>query len=146
MVLARAYTAPEVAEVNVLVSGFDHVQIAMPRAEEDQARAFYGALLGFTEVTKPAPLAARGGLWFVGPGLHLHLGVEEPFTPARRAHVALLVQDIATARSALRGAGVAVSDDDTDIGVARFYAADPFGNRLEFVGEDHRGFTTAFAG
>ncbi|MEX1169333.1 MAG: VOC family protein [Chloroflexota bacterium] len=130
----------------MLVSGFDHVQIAMPKGQEERARTFYGALLGFTEVAKPAALAARGGLWFVGPGLHLHLGVEEPFSPAGKAHIALLVQDAAEARSALLAAGVAVTDDDADIGVARFYAADPFGNRLEFVAEDDRGFTTGFAG
>jgi len=129
----------------MLISGFDHVQIAMPSGEEERARAFYGTLLGFIEAGKPAPLAARGGLWFVGPGLHLHLGVEEPFNPARKAHIALLVPDVAAAKSTLRAAGVVVTDDDADIGVARFYASDPFGNRLEFVAEDNRGFTTTFA-
>jgi catechol 2,3-dioxygenase-like lactoylglutathione lyase family enzyme len=130
----------------MILSGFDHVQVAMPRGEEDRARGCYVALLGFTEAAKPPALAGRGGLWFVGPGLHLHLGVEEPFHPARKAHIALLVRDIAEARSALRTAGVDVTDDDTDIGAARFYASDPFGNRLEFVAEADRGFTTAFSG
>lgn len=130
----------------MLVSGFDHIQIAMPRGEESRARAFYGALLGFTEAAKPNALASRGGLWFVSPGLHLHLGVEDPFTPARKAHIAMLVEDIEVARSALRTAGVDVTDDDPDIGVARFYANDPFGNRLEFVAVADRGFTTAFTG
>lgn len=130
----------------MLVSGFDHIQIAMPRGEEPRARAFYGAFLGFTEAAKPAALANRGGLWFVGPGLHLHLGVEDPFRPAKKAHIAMLVEDIEAARSALRAADVDVTDDDVDIGVARFYASDPFGNRLEFVAEADTGFTTAFGG
>jgi catechol 2,3-dioxygenase-like lactoylglutathione lyase family enzyme len=130
--------------VTVLISGFDHVQTAIPQGGEQQARALYGGLLGFSEVTKPPVLAARGGIWFVAPSLHLHLGTEDPFVPARKAHVALLVEDLDAARAALHAAGIATTDDDADIGVARFYAADPFGNRIEFVSQRDRGFTTAF--
>jgi len=126
----------------VLVRGLDHVQIAIPRGGEPQARDFYVALLGFDEAPKPRALAGRGGLWLVGPALHLHLGVEDPFVPARKAHLALLVDDIETARVALQAANVAVADDDADIGVARFYAHDPFGNRVEFVAANDEGFTT----
>jgi catechol 2,3-dioxygenase-like lactoylglutathione lyase family enzyme len=128
-------------EPEPLVMGFDHVQITIPRGSEERARAFYGTLLGLSETAKPVQLADRGGLWFAGPGLDLHLGVEEPFTPARKAHLAILVRDLAQARSALGDAGVVVMADDADIGVARFYAFDPFGNRLEFISEGDRGFT-----
>lgn len=128
----------------MLISGLDHVQIAIPRGGERLAREFNGALLGFSEATKPVGLAARGGLWFVAPSLHLHLGTEDPFVPARKAHIALLVEDLEAARDVLHAAGIATTDDDGDIGVARFYAADPFGNRLEFVSQRDRGFTTAF--
>ena len=130
----------------MLVRGLDHLQIAIPRGGEQQAREFYVALLGFVETRKPRALSARGGLWLVGPGLHLHLGVEDPFLPARKAHLALLVDDIGTARGVLRAGDVEMADDDADIGVARFYAHDPFGNRLEFVSVKDEGFTTRLTG
>ena len=121
--------------------GLDHVQLAIPAGGEDEARRFYGSLLGLTEVPKPAPLAGRGGCWFVGPGVAVHLGVEEDFRPARKAHVALLVDDLEGLRSALDAAGTETKDDDAPIGVRRFYAFDPFGNRLELVDRRDAGFT-----
>ena len=121
--------------------GLDHVQLAIPAGGEDGARRFYGSLLGLTEVPKPAPLAGRGGCWFVGPGVAVHLGVEEDFRPARKAHVALLVDDLEGLRSTLDAAGTETKDDDAPIGVRRFYAFDPFGNRLELVDRRNAGFT-----
>lgn len=125
-----------------LLLGLDHVQLAMPPGGEPQARAFYGSVLGLTEVGKPAALAGRGGCWFVGPGgLHLHLGVEDDFRPARKAHPAFVVTDLAALRERLAVSGVAVVEDGVDIGVERCYVADPFGNRIELVGRDGAGFT-----
>lgn len=113
--------------------GIGHVQLAMPAGEEARARAFYGDLLGLPELPKPAALAARGGCWFaVGDGQQLHLGVETPFQPARKAHPSLVVADVSALRRRLSAAGVAVSDDALRPGTARCYCADPFGNRLEF--------------
>jgi len=123
------------------VVGLDHVLLSIPAGGEDAVRAFYGGLLGLTEVPKPAPLAPAGGCWFVGPGVALHFGVETPFMPARKAHVALHVDDLAGLRSALDTAGVTTFEDDRDIGVRRFYAYDPFGNRLELVDARDGGFT-----
>lgn len=123
------------------ISGLDHVQLAIPVGGEADARSFYGDRLGLAEVHKPAQLAGRGGCWFVGPSLALHLGVEDPFSPARKAHPAFLVEDLAALRSELESAGIATSDDPAEIGVRRFYAEDPFGNRLEFVAADDAGFT-----
>ena len=123
------------------VVGIDHVQIPIPAGGEDEVRRFYAGLLGLTEVPKPAQLAVRGGCWLVGQGVALHFGVEEDFRPSRRAHVALLVDDLEGLRARLDAAGVGTVDDPMPIGVRRFYAEDPFGNRLEF--DDHRdgGFT-----
>ena len=135
--LARqAMTEPE-----PLVRGFDHVQVTIPRGTEERARAFYGTLLGLKETAKPGPLGRSWWPVVRGPGLDLHLGVEEPFTPATKAHIALLVRDLAKTRSALGDAGVVIVADDADIGIARFYALDPFGNRLKFISEGDRGFT-----
>lgn len=126
------------------LQGVDHVQVAIPRGSEHQARDFYGVLLGLVETHKPDALADRGGLWLVGPGLHLHLGVADPFVPATKAHIAFLVDDLGATRAALEAAGVVVTDDDVDIGVARLYANDPFGNRFEFVATADARFTTRF--
>jgi catechol 2,3-dioxygenase-like lactoylglutathione lyase family enzyme len=124
------------------LAGIDHVQLAIPEGGEDAARAFYGALLGLPEVPKPPALAARGGCWFAAPGVAIHLGVETPFTPARKAHVALLVDDLDGLRNRLATVGASITDDPADIGVRRFHAVDPFGNRLEFVDARDGGFTT----
>jgi catechol 2,3-dioxygenase-like lactoylglutathione lyase family enzyme len=117
------------------ITGLDHVQLAMPAGGEAQARAFYGGLLGMRELEKPEQLAARGGCWFEAPGAQLHLGVEAGFTPARKAHPALRVDDLEALREALTSAGAPVTPDDTLPNVRRFYAADPFGNRIEFIQE-----------
>jgi catechol 2,3-dioxygenase-like lactoylglutathione lyase family enzyme len=110
-----------------------HVQLAMPAGEEERARAFWVGVLGLREVAKPPALAARGGLWVRGDGVELHLGVEEDFRPARKAHPGLRVADLDAVAVRLTSAGVEVTRDDNFPGHRRFYAADPFGNRLEFL-------------
>jgi len=125
------------------ILGFDHVQLAMPRNEEDAARAFYGALLGLDELPKPEPLAGRGGLWFRCGGLQLHLGVEEPFAPARKAHPAFRVQDYAGLLAKLSAGGIAVTADRVLPGVERAFVHDPFGNRIELVSADGAGASGA---
>ncbi len=81
---------------------------------------------------KPEALAARGGCWFRAGSQELHVGVEESFAPAEKAHPSLVVDDLDALRARLEGVGIAVRDDDEIPGLRRFYAADPFGNRLEF--------------
>ncbi|MBW3571777.1 MAG: VOC family protein [Gemmatimonadetes bacterium] len=115
------------------VYGLDHVQLAMPRGAEDQARAFYCGVLGLQEVPKPANLAARGGAWFGGEGLSLHLGVEDDFRPARKAHPALLVQGLAELAARCEAHGHPVTRDEPLPGYDRVYVADPFGNRIELM-------------
>lgn len=112
----------------------------MPPGAEAAARAFYAGLLGLAEVVKPKVLAARGGCWFEAPGVVVHLGTEADFRPARKAHPAFLVDDLEALRRALDAADVATVPDDALPDVRRFYAADPFGNRLEFI-QDEDGFS-----
>jgi catechol 2,3-dioxygenase-like lactoylglutathione lyase family enzyme len=111
----------------VRVYGLDHVQLAMPRGAEAEARAFYIGVLGLEELPKPPNLAVRGGAWFCGGRLHLHLGVENEFRPARKAHPALLVQGLAELIARCEAAGHPVVNDE------RVYVADPFGNRIELM-------------
>lgn len=111
----------------------DHVQLAMPAGCENEARGFYGDLLGLTELTKPANLARRGGVWFQAGSRQLHLGVEADFQPAKKAHPAFLVQDLVELRQRLIANGQTPQDDEPLAGFDRFYVSDPFGNRLEFL-------------
>jgi catechol 2,3-dioxygenase-like lactoylglutathione lyase family enzyme len=114
------------------VTGIDHVQVAAPPGCEAEARAFYGELLGLEELAKPQALAARGGCWFRAGSQELHVGVEEPFAPARKAHPSFVVSDLDEVGARLTSAGIDVAYDDQIPGTRRFEAADPFGNRLEF--------------
>jgi len=114
------------------ITGIDHVQVAAPPGCEEAARAFYDGLLGLEELPKPAALAARGGCWFRAGAEELHVGVEEPFAPARKAHPGLVVSGLDALAERLAGAGIEVAWDETIPGTRRFHAADPFGNRLEF--------------
>jgi catechol 2,3-dioxygenase-like lactoylglutathione lyase family enzyme len=114
--------------------GLHHVQVAMPAGQEEAARRFYGTVLGMEEIPKPATLAARGGVWFRSAGgFELHLGVERPFTPARKAHPGILASDLDEVAERLLEAGIEVTADGNFPGFRRFYVEDCFGNRLEFL-------------
>jgi catechol 2,3-dioxygenase-like lactoylglutathione lyase family enzyme len=123
------------------VVGIDHVQLSMPPGGEDEARRFYGELLGLREIAKPPQLAGRGGCWFLGGAAAVHLAGEADFTAQVKAHPALLVADLAGARRALEGAGVAIDEDESGLSVARCYVRDPFGNRIELVDARDAGFS-----
>ena len=110
-----------------------HMQLAMPRGEEAAARSFYVGVLGMTEIAKPPVLARRGGAWFRSGKVELHLGVEEPFRPARKAHPGVLVDDLDELVERLEDDGLEVTWDADFAGFRRIYVADPFGNRLEFL-------------
>jgi catechol 2,3-dioxygenase-like lactoylglutathione lyase family enzyme len=115
-----------------MIRGYDHVQVAIPVGGEASARAFYAGLLGMAELEKPPALAARGGCWFASGTAILHLGVEEPFAPARKAHPAFVVDDLDALDATLTAAGHPTTPANEIPGVRRFHSADPFGNRLEF--------------
>ena len=115
------------------ILAIDHVQLAMPAGEEEKAREFYAGVLGLSEVPKPAVLAGRGGVWFASGPVQVHLGVEADFRPARKAHPAFRVQDLEALALRCRAAGYEPAFDTDLPGCSRFYVADPFGNRLEFL-------------
>src|SRR5690242_19706122 len=112
----------------------DHIQLSMPAGEEDRARSFYVGLLGFTEVPKPAELAKRGGAWFEQGAVKLHMGVEENFHALKKAHPALIVDDLAALISHLQNAKYEVDTTQPSLeGYKRAHVLDPFGNRLEIM-------------
>ena len=111
--------------------GLHHVQVACPAGSEDALRSFYAGVLGLPEIAKPPSMRARGGCWFqVGPQ-ELHLGVQEPFTPATKAHPCLLVDDLEAVAASVLAAGAEVRPSEDIEGVRRFHTDDPVGNRVE---------------
>jgi catechol 2,3-dioxygenase-like lactoylglutathione lyase family enzyme len=121
--------------MTVSIVGLDHVQIAGPVGCEPEARWFFGELLGLSEIEKPEPLRLRGGVWFALGAQQLHVGVEEPFSPARKAHPALSVArgELDALAARLIAAGVKVVWDEALPGTKRFYSEDPWGNRIELL-------------
>jgi catechol 2,3-dioxygenase-like lactoylglutathione lyase family enzyme len=115
------------------IKSLDHVQLAMPPFREVEARAFYDGLLGIPEAPKPPNLAKRGGCWFERGSLKVHLGTEADFLPARKAHPAFIVEDLAGLSATLIKAGHPVRRDEPLAGYTRVYVDDPFGNRIELM-------------
>jgi len=134
---ARRYI-PSVTAPNSF-DGLHHVQLAIPPGSEADARRFYGDILGMTELEKPPVLATRGGCWFRSGGWEVHLGVEEDFRPARKAHPGVLVTGLDHLAERLAAGDVAVEWDDNFPGHRRFYEQDRYGNRLEFLEPAVRG-------
>lgn len=112
----------------------DHVQLAMPAGQEQNARRFYGELLGMTEIPKPPELAKCGGCWFASGSLQIHLGIDPDFRPARKAHPALVCSDYEMLVARLRATGIQLTEDHNIPSVRRCHIWDPFGNRIELIG------------
>ena len=115
------------------VERIDHVQLAMPPGGEDRATAFYQGVLGIPRVEKPPELEVRGGCWFEHDGVRVHLGVEQDFRPAKKAHPALAVSGIDELCDALEAAGHPVRHTEDVPGTPQWYVDDPFGNRIELL-------------
>jgi catechol 2,3-dioxygenase-like lactoylglutathione lyase family enzyme len=119
--------------VNLPFTAIDHVQLAMPPGEEATARRFYSGVLGMREVAKPTELAKRGGCWFESGAVQVHLGVENDFRPAKKAHPALKCVDYEGLIGTLRSAGIELTEVDDIPGIRRSHIHDPFGNRIELI-------------
>jgi catechol 2,3-dioxygenase-like lactoylglutathione lyase family enzyme len=111
----------------------DHVQLAIPAGGEERCREYWAGVLGLTELAKPPILAARGGCWFQGPGFQVHLGVEQDFRPALKAHPGFEIEGLERLAEVLADHGYRVTWSDEVPGQDRFHTTDPFGNRLEFL-------------
>ena len=116
-----------------MLTALDHVQLAAPPSSEDLLRPYYVDALGMTERPKPPALAANGGCWFQAGAVQLHLGIEEDFRPAKKAHPGLRVTGIEALAARLEAHGAHVTWDSGLPGHRRFYSSDPVGNRLEFL-------------
>lgn len=115
------------------ILSLDHVQLAIPGGGEKRARSFYSGILGLTEVAKPASMAGRSSIWLTAGPVNLHLGVEEEFHPAKRAHPALVVDNLDDILAACERAGLPTRPDKSFNNFRRVHVFDPFGNRLELM-------------
>ena len=111
----------------------DHVQLAMPPGSENRARGFYCDVLGMREIPKPEALAGRGGCWFTSGDAQVHLGMEEDFRPAKKAHPALVVEGLDEILARCEAASLPSKPDAEIDGRRRLHVFDPFGNRLELI-------------
>ena len=125
--------------MDLWVIGLDHVQLAMPPGRESEAEAFYAGFLGFVRIPKPEPLAQRGGCWFAAGPVAVHLGVEAGFRPARKAHPALVVRDLAGLAAAAAAEKIELRPNPDQPEGAGYYVDDPFGNRIELIDADRAG-------
>lgn len=115
------------------IKAIDHIQLAAPKGSEDQARQFYENILGCQEIEKPETLRKNGGVWFAYGNVQIHIGIEETFLPSKKAHPAFEVENLENLKQHLQNNNVNVIDDYNLPGANRFYANDPFGNRMEFL-------------
>lgn len=115
----------------MLIDGIDHVQLAMPPGGEDLATWFYEGVLGVPRVPKPPHLAIRGGCWFERGTVRIHLGVQDDFVAATKAHPAFAVSDLAAIEAAIGNHGLPLHRVEDPFGDHAVYVDDPFGNRIE---------------
>ncbi|WP_044337306.1 VOC family protein [Rossellomorea aquimaris] len=119
--------------MSIIYRGIDHIQFAAPNGCEGEARKFFGEILGLKEIPKPENLQGRGGCWFQYGPQEIHVGVQNDFVPATKAHPGLLVTDLAALRHTLMEKGIKIKEDTPINGRDRFFVSDPFGNRIEFL-------------
>jgi catechol 2,3-dioxygenase-like lactoylglutathione lyase family enzyme len=115
--------------------GMHHIALTIPPGAEPQVRAFYGGILGMTEVDDPSRGDGDGGCQFRSGDLEFDFDVDlSAAVPCPRdAHPGTVVADIDALAARLADQGVPVQWDDRFLGYRRFYARDPLGNRLEFL-------------
>jgi catechol 2,3-dioxygenase-like lactoylglutathione lyase family enzyme len=124
---------PRNLRLNMPILSLDHVQLAIPVGGEERARGFYIGILGLSEVAKPASMAGRNSIWFAAGPVNLHLGIEEDFHPAERAHPALVVNNLDDIVAACESIDLATRADTSFNNFRRVHVFDPFGNRLELM-------------
>ncbi|MEH7225331.1 VOC family protein [Bacillus sp. JJ1566] len=115
------------------IKAIDHIQLAAPKGSENEARHFYATILGCQEIEKPETLRKNGGVWFAYGSVQIHIGIDDPYVPAKKAHPAFEIQNLEDLKQHLQNNNVDVIDDNNLPCANRFYAHDPFGNRLEFL-------------
>ena len=111
-----------------------HVSIAIPPGSRDDARAFYGELLGLEERDVPPKLDPEALIWFrVGGDLELHLFDSNEPAPVSQHFCLRIDSGLEELRRRLEDAGIETHDTDEIVGRPRFFCRDPFGNLVELT-------------
>jgi catechol 2,3-dioxygenase-like lactoylglutathione lyase family enzyme len=114
------------------IIGIDHIQIAVPKALEQECLSFYRTVLALPEVEKPEKLKSRGGAWFqISPKTQMHIGIDPEASPKSKRHICFLVSDLAAARTSVQTHAIPIEEEGVAEGLSRFFIRDPAGNRIE---------------
>lgn len=113
-----------------------HTTIPMPPGGNEEARRFYGSVLGLPEKPVPSSLDASRIVWFSvsEDGDELHLLTQEDVDPGVSGqHLCLVVDNLDEIRAELEGDGVEIGEEPTIHNRPRFSFRDPFGNKVEIT-------------
>lgn len=119
--------------MSFVFKAIDHIQLAAPKESEEIARRFFIDVFGFVEIEKPESLKQKGGVWFQYGNIQVHIGIEEPFSPAQKAHPAFEVENLEELKRHLTNQDIRFTEDGHLPGANRIYINDPFGNRIEIL-------------
>lgn len=112
-----------------------HVSIPRPPGAEsrEQARQFFGGILGLEEKPVPKSIQHLDLIWFQVGDRELHCFSEEPIDDPSGRHFCLVVGDVEGVREKLTEAGYEPWSPEEIPGRPRFFCRDPFGNIIEFT-------------
>lgn len=116
------------------ILALQHVALTVPTERLEEARHFYSDVLGLQERDRPAAELGRPGIWYQIGESELHIQCRDGARRERSdRHPALVVDDVTAMKHHLRAAGVELAEAQKLAGRERFFARDPFGNRIEFM-------------
>jgi catechol 2,3-dioxygenase-like lactoylglutathione lyase family enzyme len=120
----------------IVVERIEHVAVIV--SDIERAKAFYGGVLGMTEVPRPETFNFPGAWYRNGP-TDLHLISRAQIDGESRRHVAFYVVDLQVAARVLQAHGYPVLWETMKItGLDRFFTRDPDHNRIEIMSSDHK--------
>ncbi len=134
MELTRDLARQRILDGGASVQRIHHAAIVVPTDRLDEARRFYGDVLGLRETERPNADLDSPGVWY-GLGeteLHIQCRDDAPTDESDRPP-AFIIGDVASLKDRLRERGAEVIDAPTLMGRERFFSRDPCGNRLEFM-------------
>ena len=103
--------------------------MCIPEGQTEQAREFYGNVLGLREIPGTHP---SGAIWFQIADIQIHLREEAGNTPSKR-HPAFEVANLPEAEQYLINQGRSIEYSSEIDGRQRLFFRDPFDNRIELL-------------
>lgn len=107
--------------------------ICIPEGAEEEARNFYGKVLGLQELNNLGFVIPNRAIWFQMGDIQLHLRAENLVGQLSQRHPAFEVSNLSVAEALLTSHGISVKHESPIPGRNRFSFRDPFGNRIELI-------------